>query len=228
MSKSLYDSFIFLSNQLIASVFIFLPKLLMVLVIFVLGLFLAKTIKKVTITLLEKMRLSKTFKKTPVNAFLQDMEAESKVEKVVGGVLYWLVMLVIIQTVVGVLGLQSLTDILGKILAYLPTVLSALLIFFFGLLVSGLVESLVKGVAKSIDGKSSILLGKIASYAVMVVTILATISELGIAQEFIFIIFIGFVISFALTFGLAFGLGGKEVVGLALKDWYREYKKLKK
>ena len=59
----------------------------------------------------------------------------------------------------------------------------------------------------------------------MVVTVLAAISELGIAQEFILIIFIGFVVMISLGFGLALGLGGKDLVSKILNDWYKKFKK---
>jgi hypothetical protein len=133
-------------------------------------------------------------------------------------------MLVVIHTAVSILGLASLTIILGKVLSFLPTVISAIIILFFGLLIAGVVESLVKGSVKSVDGKSSRLLGKISSYAVMTVTVLAAISELGIAQEFILILFIGFVVTISIGAGLAIGLGGKDLVSMALNDWYKKFK----
>ena len=224
MPKTIYDSLVFLSSQLLTDIVIFLPKLLMSMLVLVLGSALATTFKKVVVKLLETLRVSSAFKKTPVEHFLKDAEISNKIEEVLGSILYWLVMLVVIHTTVSILGLESLTIILGRVLSYLPTVISAVIILFFGLLISGVVESLVKGAVKSVDGKSARLLGKISSYAVMTVTVLAAISELGIAQEFILILFIGFVIMLSLGFGLALGLGGKELVSMVLSDWYKKFK----
>lgn len=224
MSAKLYETLVFLSNQVLTDLVIFLPKLIVAFLVLVIGAGLARTFKKVVIKLMETLRLSKAFQKTPVEHFLADAELGGKVEDVVGTVLYWLVMLVVIHTTVSILGLTSLTVLIGKILAYLPSLLSSIIILFFGLLIAGVVESLVKGAVKSVDGQSSRLLGKISSYAVMVVTVLAAISELGIAQEFIFILFVGFVITFSLALGLALGLGGKDVVNMALTEWYKKTK----
>ena len=81
--------------------------------------------------------------------------------------------------------------------------ISAILILVIGLLLAGLVESLVKGSIKTIDGKSARLLGKLASYLVVILAVMIAISELGIAQEFILVMFVGFVSFLALGLGLA-------------------------
>jgi hypothetical protein len=59
----------------------------------------------------------------------------------------------------------------------------------------------------------------------MIFGALVAIGELGIAKEFINILFIGFIAMLALAFGLAFGLGAKEVVREVLENWYRSVKK---
>jgi hypothetical protein len=224
MSATMYDTLVFLSNQVLTDLVIFLPKLIIAFLVLVIGAALARTFKGVAIKLMETLRLSKAFQKTPVEHFLTDADLGGRVEEVIGAALYWLVMLVVIHTTVSILGLTSLTVLLGRILAYLPSLFSAVIILFFGLLIAGIVESLVKGAVKSIDGRSSRLLGKISSYSVMVVSVLAAVSELGIASEFIFILFVGFVITFSLALGLAFGLGGKDVVNMALTAWYKKTK----
>ncbi len=224
MSAQVYDTLVFLSNQVLTDLVIFLPKLIIAFLVLVIGAGLARTFKKVVVKIMESLRFSKAFQKTPVEHFLTDAELGNRVEEVIGTVLYWLVMLVVIHTAVSILGLTSLTVLIGRILTYLPSLFSALIILFFGLLIAGIVESLVKGAIKSVDGKSSRLLGKISSYAVMVVTVLAAISELGIASEFIFILFVGFVITFSMALGLALGLGGKDVVNMMLTEWYKKTK----
>ena len=103
--------------------------------------------------------------------------------------------------------------------------IASIVVLFFGVLLAGLVESFVKGALKTIDASSSRFFGKIASYLVVTVAVLASISELGIANEFILILFIGFVTALSLAAGLAFGLGGQDLVRDLLKEWYKKAKK---
>ncbi len=198
----------------------FLPQVIAAFMILIVGAAFARMIKRVVVRLLEAVKVSKIVEKTPIEHFLKNADLTNKIESVLGSIVYWLVMLVVLQTGAAVLGLSPLTDILNRILLYIPNIISAILILFFGVLMAGVVESLVKGSIKTIDGKSARLLGKVASYLVVTISSLAAISELGIAKDFIIILFIGFVSMISLGFGLALGLGGKSLVEKVLNHWY--------
>ncbi len=220
MIQAWYDSSSIILFQTLEQFSAFLPTVLGALIILIVGAAIARLLRRVSVSLLETLRVSSLIKQTPVEHFMQNADVSHKVEEVAGSVVYWLIMLVVLQAVVAVLGLDSLTDILNSILAYIPQVLSSVLVLFLGVLVAGVAESLVKGSIKTIDGRQSRLLGKIASYLIMTVAVLAAISELGIASEFIMILFIGFVSMISLGFGLALGLGGKDIVAKMLDEWY--------
>lgn len=146
-------------------------------------------------------------------------------EGVLGNIAYWMLMLVVIHSTVSVLGLSSLTLVLDRVITYVPRIVSSVLVLFFGLLLAGVVESLIKGSIMSVDGKSARLLGKISSYLVLSIAILAAVNELQIASEFIMIIFIGFITMVSLGFALAIGLGSKDVVNEVLTAWYKKTSK---
>ena len=59
----------------------------------------------------------------------------------------------------------------------------------------------------------------------MVFTILAAMSQLGIAATFVNTLFIGFVAMLAIGLGLSLGLGSKDLVKTILEDWYKDFKK---
>lgn len=225
MYQSLFSSFQVFATEAVVSVADYMPAVLGALLLLVVGSFFANAIRRLVVKVFESFHLSKAVKKTPIEHFLQNAEVKAQLEVILGSVAYWLVMLVVLQSVVAILGLESLSVLLTSILAYIPRVIAAVIVLFFGVLVAGLVESLVKGALKTIDGSSSRFFGKIASYIVMIVAVLAAISELGIANEFILILFVGFVAALSLAGGLAFGLGGQDVVRDLLKEWYKKAKK---
>ena len=86
-------------------------------------------------------------------------------------------------------------------------------------------ESLIKGPVSQVDVRISRMLAKIASYLVVVVSALAAVNELGIAQSLINSLFIGVVATLTLGIGLSLGLGGKELVAKMLTDWYAKNSK---
>lgn len=225
MNEAIINPLISMWSQLAVAITIFMPKLVATLLVLLIGITIAKSVKFLFIRVLEKMRVSSAVKKTPIEHFFDNGNVGHKVEEVVGTLVYWLIMLIVLHTVFTVLGLTSLSLLLEKVLSYLPHILSATFVLFFGVLLAGLVESFVKGAIKTIDGKSARLFGKISSYLIMVITVLAAISELGIARDFVIILFIGFISTFSLAFGLALGLGGKDIAHDILTNWYDKTKK---
>ncbi|HYD34501.1 MAG TPA: hypothetical protein VD999_00360 [Vitreimonas sp.] len=214
------NTFQFVTAQTIAQFSVYLPRIVGALLVFLIGTVIAKAFKRVVIKILETMRVSKAVKNTPIEHFVAHTEATQKIEVLLGSIVYWLIMLLVIHTTVTILGLDPVSRVLDKVLAYIPQVFSAILVLFFGTLLAGVVESVVKASIKSIDGHASRLLGKVSSYMVITISVMAAISELGIARDFIMILFQGFIAMIALGFGLAIGLGGKDVVGKMLTSWY--------
>ena len=220
-----YASISVLTTEILTEISAFLPRLVAALLILLIGAGVAKGVKGLIVKLLEALKVADWVKNTPVEHFFKNAEFGEKMEGVLGGIIYWILMLVVIHSTVSVLGLASLTHVLDRVLAYVPRIISSVLVLFFGLLVSGLVESLVKGSIMSIDGKSARLLGKVSSYLVLSIAILAAINELRIASEFIMVLFIGFVTMLSLGFGLAIGFGGQGVVKDMLTKWYKQTSK---
>jgi hypothetical protein len=220
-----YQSLSVLMSEILSGVSVFLPRLAAALLILLIGAAVARAIQGLAVRLFEAMKISNWIKNTPVEHFLKNAEVGEKIEGVAGSVIYWLLMLVVIHTTVSVLGLASLSYMLEKVLSYVPRIISSVLILFFGVLVAGVVESLVKGSIKSVDGKSSRLLSKISSYMILVIAVLAAVNELRIASEFIMVLFIGFVTTVSLGLGLALGFGGQHIVKDMLSKWYKQTSK---
>jgi hypothetical protein len=202
----------------------FLPSLVAAIITLLVGLIVARLAKNIIIKLLSAIKLSKLLRGSGINQFLKKADLPLRVEEVLGQIARWIIILIFFIAAMNILGLTAVSAVLNSILAYIPSVLSAALILAIGVLVAGFLESLVKGALGGVSAKTSRLLGKITSYTIIVFVALAAISELGIAQQFISIIFAGLVATLAIGFGLAIGLGAKETVAELLKDWLKQLK----
>ena len=228
MASSVIDwqnAFVTVSSNVLLSIINFLPNLLASLVVFLVGLILAGWLKALVVKLLNVIQLSELVKKSGLNQFLEKAEVKLKIEEILGGIVKWLVILIFSVTAINILGLSTVSAVLETVLNYVPKVVSAVLVLTVGVLLAGLVESLIKGALGQIDIKASRLLGKIASWLIGVFATLAAINELGIAQSLINTLFIGFVAMLALGVGLAIGLGAKDLVTEVLSEWYQSFKK---
>ena len=213
------------SSNLLTSIALFIPNLLGALILFFVGIVLSGWIKSLTVRLLSGLNLSKLFQGTTFSKFLEKADLTTKIEQVIGELLRLLVVLIFFIASINLLGLTTVTEVLNRILNYLPHVFAATLIIAIGTIIAGLVEKIVKGSLGTVDVKTSRLLAKISSYIVMVFTILAAMSQLGIAATFVNTLFIGFVAMLTIGLGLSLGLGSKDLVKTILEDWYKDFKK---
>lgn len=208
----------------INSLALFIPNLLGALVIFFIGLWLGRWVKSLVVKIMAALQVSRYFKDSPIEKFLEQADVSPKLEQVIGEVFRLIIILIFFVASVNLLGLTTVSLVLTSILAYIPDVIAAILILGLGLVIAGVVESLVKGSLGSVDIKAARVLAKISSYLVMVFTVLAALSQLRIAESFVSILFTGFVAMLALGFGLSIGLGSKDVVNQILTDWYSRFK----
>ena len=64
------------------------------------------------------------------------------------------------------------------------------------------------------------LLGALARWFILLFAVLAAVTQLGIAQSMIFILFASALGMVALAGGLAFGLGGRETASQIVNNWH--------
>ncbi|MFL6559452.1 MAG: mechanosensitive ion channel family protein, partial [Bacillus sp. (in: firmicutes)] len=103
--------------------------------------------------------------------------------------------------------LEFLVTLATGVIAYLPMLLSALVILGIGLYLGHLVERILQNVLKNSYSRTLSAVGK---YAIIVIAIFMALDQLGVAHSIVNAAFILVLGGAALAFGLAFGLGGKE------------------
>lgn len=203
----------------------YLPNFLGAIFVAIIGIILGNWVKTLVVKALQMLKVENLLAATKFKAFLVKAEVTQQIEEILGSVVKWLIVLTFFIAAMNLIGLSSISSVLTGILTYIPSVISAIIVLLVGILMAGLVESLVKGALSTVDVKTARLMGKIASYTVVTIGILAAFSELKIAESFINILFIGFVSMISLGFGLAIGLGAKDVIGKILSDWYKNLQK---
>ncbi len=172
---------------------------------------------------LKKIRTAKVFKQSPIGEYTKDAELASSIEKFISEVVFWLLMLVVFDAAANILGLVWLSSLFDQVLSFLPNLFSAGVIIVFGALLASLLESIVKNSIKPFDVRLARLSGKSAGYITMSLALLIAVSELGIARDFILILFIGMVSAIALAIGLGLGLGSQHFVKDVLERWQQRW-----
>lgn len=158
---------------------------------------------------------------SPVSSLWETTEG-LKGTGVVSTLVFWAVMMIFIAWAGELLGISFFSDIVAALLAAVPRVLSALVVIVLGVMLAGVAERVVKQHAKRIAPQQAVLIGTFTSYGIMVLFGLMAVSELGIASNFILLLFGGCVFALSLAAGIALGFGAKDLVAESLRSMVRD------
>ena len=158
-------------------------------------------------------RLSKTeiFGNTTINIVLTT---------VILSVLKWLLVLIFILIGADIFGLNMVSEGIGSFIAYLPRLLTSLLIFIGGVYVGTLSKKAIHSMFKSLDLTGGNLVANIAFYVIVVFISIAALDQAGIDTSILksnLTLIIG---SILLSFTIAFGLGSRDVIKRLLFGYY--------
>ena len=190
----------------------YVPQLITGAFLLVVGLLLAKMVRHLLEKLSAVLLRSSVIANTPIEHFLKNANLADRIDRIVGSLGYWFTVIITVYVVSATVGLSSISHLLEQLFGYLPRFLSAMVVFLLGLVLAGFVESLTKSSLVRSNPRLSRLVGKASSYFVLVVTGLIVLSELGIARDFVLILFVGLTLSISIGVGLALGLGGQHLV----------------
>ena len=211
-------------NTFATKIMAFLPELIGAIIIFVLGLIIARLLKAGAVKLLRLVRFDSAGEKTGVKDFLEKGNITKTPSEIVGLLIYWFIMILVIIASFDALGLPIVSDLLNKVFVYIPNVVAAVIILTLGLLFGNLISAVVHTAASNAGLTTAEGLGKGAFYAIMIFSGAIALIQLGIGEQ---IIVSAFSIAFgcaAFALALAFGLGGKEIAADYLKKWLEEKK----
>lgn len=198
-------------------------RTLLAVAIVLIGYGIAKLIEQAVIKGLESLRNSKMLEHSPVGEYTKQPDFAKQVESIISTIIYWLVMLVVFDTAATAAGFTALEKLFNRILSFVPDMIVAIIILVFGTLLAGFFETVVKNSVRSFDPRAGRLMGKVTSYVIMALAVMIAVSELGIAREYILVLFIGFVATLTIGIGVAVGLGGQHLVRDLLQNWYERF-----
>ena len=205
-------------------IMVFLPELIGAIIIFVVGLIIAKLVKMAVVKLLRLIRFDVAGEKTGIKEFLNKGNILKTPSEIMGSLVYWFIMILVLIASLDALGLPIVSDILNDIFLYIPKVVAAVVVLILGLLFGNLLSAVVRTAASNAGLANAKGLGNTALYAIVFFSGAIALVQLGIGEE---VVSAAFIITFgaaALALALAFGLGGRDVAADYLKKWLEEKK----
>ncbi len=202
-----------------------IPSILGAILVFVIGLVLSRWMKSLVVNVLKYLKIDRLSLRLKVDSLLEKAELKLNSIELLGILIEWLLILVFFMAAVDILGLRVVTEVITRVISYIPNVLSAVLVIGAGYFLASFVEKLVRAFFVSVNHEIAKPVGRFARSLILVISFFAAIDQLQIAQTVVATFFQGLTYTIVLVVGLAVGLGAKDVVAKILEDWYEKIKK---
>jgi len=199
----------------------FLPRLLLAIVVLIIGWLVAKLVRFAIVKALYAINFNVVTEKAGIDRFLSQGGADIDTIRVLGGLFYWLVILAALMVAFNSLDLAYVTDLIGRIVLYVPRVMVAVVILVFGAYFARFVAMALATYLRNIGAREAGLMGRLALYAIMAFVIMIALDQIGLG-EIIRETFLVIVAAIALALALAFGLGGTKRAGELIERWSRQ------
>ena len=200
----------------------FIAKLILALIVFAIGYLVSVGIGRIVTEILKSVRFNKLFEKEGWSKALQRANIDVHPSEFVGAIVKWVFVILSLLIAVDILNLAQFGVILTQVLEYLPNVVVAALIFVVAVIVSDIIEKIVRVTVERMKVGYGHVASMIIKWAIWIFTIFLILDELLPHSDLIKTLYMaivwGIVGTLALGIALAIGLGGKEVAADAIRD----------
>jgi hypothetical protein len=198
----------------------YLPRIAVAIVVLIVGWLLAKALRFAAVRGLRAINFNVLTERAGIDGFLQQGGIQRDTTDVFGTVVHWLVLLGALVIAFNGLGLTYVTDLLTRVLLFLPRLLIALLVIVFGAYFARFVRGSVLSYCRACEMQDGELLGRLAQYAILVFVVLIALEELAIGGDIVRYSFLILLAGIVLALAIAFGLGGQKWAGELLQRWW--------
>ncbi len=195
-----------------------IPALLGAGIIFFTGYFVARQLERWIDAWLSRMDFNRMAEAGGLREAVDRTGARLDPVHAVGKLVFWLVMLIVVMLVSAALGLESINEMFGIMIAFIPTLLSAIVVIVLGMLIGEFLRGVILASAGGVEGVPT--LANAAKGAVILVAVFMALEQIGVASEIVVSAFTLVLGALALAFGLAFGLGNTALAGEIVRNWY--------
>lgn len=196
------------ANAVVESIFAAIPNVLCAILIIAIGVFIANLVGKLLEALLAGVGTDKLLEKITSSA-----SNKIGLSKAIAAVVKYVLIVIFLVQGVNVLKLPILTQIGAAVIAYMPAVLSAIIIIAIGMFAANTTEAALN--KKFPNAKAGALIAKVTIY---VLVAFLCLSQLGIATAIVETTFILIIAALCVAFAVAFGVGGRQFAAHRLEE----------
>lgn len=203
----------------------FVPQFLTALILFVIGVFIAWVISRAIRFLMKKGGIDALSERVGFSRILGQVGIKAPLSDVTGKALFWVLIVMFLMSAADSIGLEEISEPLRGLVAFLPRVITALLIAMVGLVVADLARGAIAGGAERVGLDYARALANLAYAFIMLVVLTIAVDRLGVDTTLIRHAVEILLLAIAIAGALALGLGLRPlaqsiVSGVYARDLY--------
>jgi len=202
----------------------FIPTLIGILVILIIGWIIAAVLKNVVIKLLKMIQFDAASEKSGLADVLRKGGIKNTLSELMGGLIYWLIMLLVFMAALNALGMTVVASLLDKVILYIPNVIAAIFIISLGIFFASVIGSIVMTTCMNAGMKQAKLMSQVTQTVIVVFATIMTMEQLNIATTILNTTITVLLGAAGLAFALAIGLGSKDLAGKLMQDLVEKLK----
>lgn len=196
----------------------FLPTLIGILVILVVGWIVAAALKNVVVKLLKVIQFDTASEKSGLSDVLRKGGIKNTLSELIGGLIYWIVMLLVFMAALNALGMTVVASLLDKVILYIPNVIAAIFIITLGIFFASVIGSIVMTASMNAGIKQSKLLSQVTQTVIVIFAAIMTLEQLNIATAILNTTVTILLGAIGLAVAIAVGLGSKDIAGKLMQE----------
>lgn len=196
------------------------PSIIGAIAVVIIGWIVTKLVVKAVKKLLKLSKANKLDDKLNDIEIVEGKKLNFDTIKVISNFVKWLMYIMLLIMVSDILGLQIISNQISVLLAYLPQLFAALVIFTAGLLFANFVKKGLKSFFDSMDLSGAKIISQIVFFLLLIFISITALNQAGIDTTIITSNITMILASFLVAFSLAVGLGAKTVVGKLMNTFY--------
>jgi len=202
----------------------FLPRLVVMMVIIIVGLLVAFAMRHLLRGLLALTKLDRVSEDAGASRVLRMADLPSMTE-LLSRSIFWITWIGFFLIGISVLGVAGLQEQISRLFRFLPEVFIAILILFLGLIIANFLSRTALLASVNAGLRSPRILSWSIRFVIWILAISMALEELGLARQTV-------IAAFSIVFGasmlglaIAFGLGGQDLARRALERYLGDSQK---
>jgi hypothetical protein len=198
----------------------FVPRLLMVIAILLIGWFFARIVQKAIQVFLAKVHFDAFLERAGIVETFSRVGVREKPSSLLPRIVFYLLMIFLFQMVTQAVGLIEISEAIQSALAFVPNLVAALIILIFGNVIAQFAGKAVGTAARESGIDYASMLGKLMTALILFVVMILAIAQLKINMDIVNSVVLIVFAAFGLSLALTFGLGTREITRNIVAGFY--------